>query len=156
MHSIRTLQISAAVLAVLTISACGKKDEAPTLTIDSSMSAPTMPAASVTTIETGKHLGADARVSDATTTFGPRDTLYVSVVTNNSTPTSSLSAKWTYQDGQMVDSTTQMVARTDIANPMAVTNFFVVKPTGWPVGVYTVEIWLDGMAAGTKQLEVKR
>lgn len=156
MTSIRTFQLGATVLAVFTLAACGKKDEAPSMTVDSSMSAPAMPSASVTTIETGKHLGANTRVSDATTMFGPQDTLYVSVVTDNSAPTSSLTAKWTYQDGQTVDSTTQMVARTDMANPMAVTNFFVVKPTGWPVGVYTVEIWLDGMAAGTKQLEVKR
>jgi len=138
-------------VAALALNGCGKKDEPPA---DSAVAAPAPapPMASVTTIETGKHLDANKRVVDTASVFAPRDTLYIAVVTANATPSSTLKTLVTFQDGQVVDSSTQTVQ----AGPSSVTEFHLVKPGGWPTGDYTVEIMLDGMSAGTRKLTVRR
>ena len=154
MITIRPTRIGLMALALLALSACSKKEEVPPPPPVAAPVAP--PAAIVSTIETGKHLGANNRVAEATTTFAPKDTMYLSVVSENSTPTTSMIAKWTYQTGQLVDSTMQMVARTDTTNPSAVTEFHISKPKGWPVGKYKVELWMNGASVGSKDLEVKK
>lgn len=152
-----TRSVAAVAFAALVLAACGKKDQAPPIVSDSAATTPaaTM-AASVSAIETGKHLGANKRVTEVTSTFAPMDTMYVAVVTENSMPTNALIAKWTFSDGQLVDSTMQMIAPTDGMNTAAVTEFHVVKPGGWPVGMYKVELWLDGVPVGTRDIEVKK
>lgn len=152
-NHIRT--VTALACAALVLTACGSKEEAPA--VDTAMSAPMAPmAASVSAIETGKHLGSNMRVTEVSSTFSPMDTMFVAVVTENSMPTNALIAKWTFQSGQLVDSTMQMVAPTDGTNTTAVTTFHVAKPDGWPVGMYKVELWLDGVSVGTRELEVKK
>jgi hypothetical protein len=149
-------RISALVLAALTLAACARKEAEPQ--VDSAAMAPApppTPAASVSSIETGKHIGADLRITDTTGTFARRDTLYVSVVSNNTMPTSMLQAKWTFQTGQVVDSTTQAVSPPAAGSTASVTEFHVVKPSGWPVGTYTVALFLDGQSVGSRQLTVK-
>ena len=137
-------------VAALALNGCGRKDEPPA---DSAVAAPApAPMASVTTIETGKHVDANKRVVDTTTVFAPNDTMYVAVVTANATPSSTLKTLVTFQDGQVVDSSSQSVQ----AGPSSVTEFHLVKPGGWPTGDYTVEIMLDGMSAGTRRLTVRR
>jgi F-type H+-transporting ATPase subunit gamma len=64
----------------------------------------------VTTIETGKHIDVNKRVVDTTSVFAPNDTLYVSVVTSNATPSTTVRSVVTFQDGQVVDSSSQAVA----------------------------------------------
>ena len=147
---------SVAALAVLiTLAACGPKDAGPAA--DTTMAAAPPPAAapSVTTIQIGKHLGADRQVTDTTSVFAPRDTLYVSVVTENAGPTAQLTARWKFQDGQVVDSTSQAVAAS-ATGMMSVTEFHAVKADGWPVGTYTVDLWLDNTPVGSRQIEVRR
>jgi hypothetical protein len=151
-------------LAVLTLSAiamlaCGRNDDdlADSLAADSAAAALTPPApAMVSMIETGKHIDANKRVTDTTSTFAPNDTVYVSVQTNNATATTMLKAVVTFQDGQVVDSTTQTVATAVTAGTPSVTEFHLSKPGGWPVGDYTIEVWLDGQSAGTRTISVKR
>lgn len=141
-------------LSAFTVVACGKKEVPPA---DSAAAAPAPPPpASVTTIETGKHIDANKRIVDTATAFAPRDTMYVSVVTMNATPTTSLKSVVTHESGQVVDSSTQVVAMPATTGGPSVTEFHLVKPSGWPTGTYTVEIWLDGQTAGTRTLTVKR
>ena len=146
----------AVLITLSTFTAVGcKKEEAPPA--DSAAAAPAPPpAASVTTIETGKHIDASKRIVDTATTFAPRDTMYVSVVTMNATPSTSLKSVVTHESGQVVDSSTQVVAVPATTGGPSVTEFHLVKPSGWPTGSYTVEIWLDGQSAGTRTLTVKR
>ena len=142
-------------LSAISVVACAKKDEVPPA--DSVAAAPAPPpAATVTTIETGRHIGADMRISDTASTFAPRDTLFVSVVTSNATGNNTLKSVLTFQGGTVVDSATQVVAAPTATGGTSVTEFHWVKPNGWPVGDYTVEIWLDGQSAGTRTLTVKR
>jgi hypothetical protein len=145
-----------AVLAVYALTAIGcRKDEVPPA--DSVAAAPAPPpAAMVTTIETGKHIDANKRIVDTASIFAPRDTMYVSVVTMNATPSTMLKTVVTFQSGQVVDSSSQAVAPPMTTGGSSVTEFHLVKPGGWPTGDYTVEVWLDGQSAGTRTLTVKR
>ena len=144
-----------AALSALTILACRKEEELPPA--DSVAAAPAAPPpATVTTIETGKHIGTDMRISDTASTFAPRDTLFVSIVTSNATGSNTLKGVLTFQGGQVVDSATQVIAAPTTTGGTSVTELHWVKPGGWPVGDYTVEVWLDGQSAGTRTLTVKR
>lgn len=138
-------------VAALALNGCGRRDEPPA---DSAVAAPApaAPMASVTTIETGKHVDANKRVVDTTSVFAPNDTMFVAVVTANATPSSTLKTLVTFQDGQVVDSSSQTVQ----SGPSSVTEFHLVKPGGWPTGDYTVEIMLDGQSVGTRRLTVRR
>ncbi len=156
MKTLSRLPLGVAALAMLSLAACGKKDQPAPVDTPVAVAPAPAPAASISTIETGKHIGPNKRVTEVTSEFGTKDTLYLAVVTENSTPSTMLTAKWTFQTGQLVDSTAQPVARTDSTNTAAVTEFHLVKPTGWPVGKYTVEILLDGVSAGKRDIEVKK
>jgi hypothetical protein len=148
----RNTFLFAAMLASL--AACGKKEAPADQTPPAAIPAPA-PVAAVSGIELGRHLAANNSVAEAATVFGKRDTIYVSVVTDNAGPTSSLTAKWTFQTGQLVDSTTQALARTDSTNTTTVTEFHISKKSAWPAGKYAVEIWLDGVSAGRREFDVK-
>ena len=145
-----------AVIAVSTLAAPGcRKEEVPPA--DSAAAAPAPPPpAMVTTIETGKHIDANKRIVDTASTFAPRDTIYVSVVTSNAMASTMLKTVVTFQSGQVVDSSSQAVAAPLTTGGTSVTEFHLVKPGGWPTGDYTVEVWLDGQSAGTRTLTVKR
>lgn len=145
-----------ALIALFALAATGcRRDEVPPA--DSAAAAPAPPpAAMVTTIETGKHVDANKRIVDTATVFAPNDTLYISVVTSNATPTTTLKSVVTFQTGQVVDSASQVVALPTTTGGTSVTEFHWVKPGGWPTGDYTVEVWLDGQSAGTRTLSVKR
>ena len=134
--------------------ACGREEVPPA---DSAAAAPAPPPpAMVTVIETGKHIDVNKRIVDTTSAFAPNDTLYLSVVTSNATPSTMVKAVVTYQDGQVVDSTTQAVAAPATTGGTTVTEFHLTKPDGWPTGDDTVEVWLDGQSAGTRTISVKR
>ena len=144
------------IIAFVALTATGcRRDEVPPA--DSAAAAPAPPPpAMVTTIETGRHLDVDKRIVDTATVFAPNDTMYISVVTSNATPTTTLKSIVTFQTGQVVDSASQVVALPTVTGGASVTEFHWVKPGGWPTGDYTVEVWLDGQSAGTRTLTVKR
>ena len=133
------------------LGACNKKDATPATDSLPPISQTTTAPMRVTSIETGKSLAADHHVSAATTDFGVRDTLRVAVVTEGSATNSTLRAVFTYGD-KLVKELTQPVSATGGTN---VTNFEVDKPTAWPKGSYKVEVFLDGVSVGTKDLTVK-
>ena len=105
----------------------------------------------VTDVTLGRAIGGDKSVTDKTDNFRPNDTIYASVTTDGTAASSSLRARWTYSDGQVVDESTRPFA----PNGRAVTEFHIAKPDGWPLGNYQVEIFLDGRSVETKKFEVK-
>ena len=134
-------------LLTLVTSACQKSDRTETARTDESAAA-----LRVADIEIGRGVGADKRVVDKTDVFTPSETIYASVVTDGSGPEAEIKARWTYQDGQVVEESTQRVSPSG----GAATEFHVAKPDGWPEGKYKVEVFLNGASAGTKEFEVKR
>ena len=112
---------------------------------------PAQTSVKVTDIDVGRSIAADKTIADKTDSFRPTDIFYVSVKTEGSAPSATLAARWTYQDGQVVDNSTQTIAPTG----PAVTEFHLSKPSAWPEGDYKVEIHLNGASAGTKTFKVK-
>jgi hypothetical protein len=105
----------------------------------------------VTGVTLGRAVGADNRVTDEASTFRPGETIYVSVSTEGVSPSSTLAARWTYQDGQVVDEGSRSIA----PNGPEVTEFHVSKPDGWPTGNYEVVISLDGREVDRKSFSVE-
>jgi hypothetical protein len=141
-----------AVAMISALSACGRKDDAAVTTADTSLAvpAPAPAALRVTEVETGKAVGADKSLTDDTDDFGVRDTIYVAVKTEGS-GSGTLAAKWTYQDGQTVEESSQSISPTADAWH----EFHIQKATAWPAGDYKVEITLNGAPAGSKDFEIK-
>jgi len=106
----------------------------------------------VSQVDIGRSLAADKSIADKTDSFKPNDTIYASVATEGTAPTAGLKARWTYQDGQAVDESTQTLAPTGEAR----TEFHISKPDGWPAGKYKLEVFLNGTPAGTKDFTVER
>ena len=105
----------------------------------------------VTHIEVGRSVTADKTIAEKADSFRPADTFYLSVKTDGSGPSVTLTARWTYQDGQLVDESTQNVAPTGGA---VATEFHLAKPDGWPTGGYKVEVLLNGGSVGTREFKV--
>jgi hypothetical protein len=105
----------------------------------------------VTDVSLGRAIGGDKAITDKTEDFRPNDTIYASVETDGSAANTALRAKWTYEDGQVVDDSTRNIA----PNSRERTEFHIAKPNGWPTGKYQVEIFLNGTSAETKKFEVK-
>lgn len=152
-NEVRVVLVAA--LCVLGPAACQRSDapSAEPASRVSPVAAPAPPAAApfkVASVDVGKEIGADKRVKSPTASFGAKDTIYASVTSNGSAPKVVLKARWTYQDGQLVDESSQTIAPTG----PAVTEFHVSKPSGWPAGKYKVEISADGTPAATREFEV--
>jgi len=139
-------------LAVIGMAAC-KKKEAPAPPAESAAPAPAPAPAqfAVQSVDVGKGIGADKRVTTPTTTFGRHDTIYVSVGTDGAAPSKTVAAKWTFQSGKVVKEQSETIAPTG----PAATEFHISKPSPWPVGKYKVEITVDGASAGSKDFEIK-
>ena len=136
--------ILALTLAVVLSAACTKRARI--------LARPAPPALGVrvSQIDMGRSLNADKTISDNANSFKANDTIYASVATAGSAPTATLKARWTYQDGQVVNESTQTIAPTGDAR----TEFHISKPDGWPTGKYKLEVFLNGSSAATKDFEV--
>lgn len=138
-------------LALIASAAGCKKAETPAADTSAMVApAPAVAVLKVSGMETGKGINADKTVKDDAHDFGVRDTVYVSVKTEGA-GNGKLSAKWTFQDGQTVNESSQDIAPTGDANH----EFHLQKATAWPKGDYKVEVMLDGVSAGTKDFTIK-
>jgi hypothetical protein len=139
-----------AVLAAVALTACSKKEKVSTGDVTASAAAPAAATVAVADIDVGKAI-ANAKVTDKTNDFKPADTVYASVHTTGAAPAATLMARWTFEDGQVVNESSQPI----VPNGDAYTEFHISKPAGLPKGKYKVEIFLDTRSAGTKDFEVK-
>lgn len=169
MHTYRLLTV--ALVAALAVAGCKKKEEVAPVVAPGTPAPSTMPevmpsdpaiatplpdptAAStfvVRSVDLGSAIGADNRVTTPATTFRPSDTIYAAVASDGSAASVNVGAKWTFQDGQMVNEASQAIAPTG----PAVTTFNISKPDGFPVGRYKVEVMVDGQPAGQSEFEVR-
>ena len=110
--------------------ACGKKAQ-DTSTTSGGAIAPGNGSVQVADVTLGRSVSADKRVADQTGTFSPSDTIFASVHTTGSAQT-NLAARWTFQDGQVVNERTESIAPSGDAY----TEFHISKPSGWPAVVW--------------------
>jgi hypothetical protein len=157
--------VATALVATLALAGCKKKEEAvpPPVAAEPAPAPPVTPApmpaaaatASVVSVDLGNAVGPDMKVTTPMTTFGKKDTVIAAVTTSTSDPLATvpgkLGAKWTFQDGQVVNDESKDVNFTGTG----VTDFQVAKPDGWPAGNYKVEISLDGNLVQSKDFSVK-
>lgn len=138
-----SFMVVALVASSLALSACQKREEqAPADT-------PAVPA--VTGVELGNKLQANKRVTQPMDSFSLADTIFVVVMTEGNAPAATITTRWTYEDGQVVDESSQTI----VMSGPATTEFHVMKPSGWPAGIYKVEILLNGAVAHTTGFSVK-
>ena len=124
-------------------------DMPPATTDTSGMDANATTGLTVTTVDLGSAVGDDNRISTPTTTFAGGYTIHASIATDGATA-GTLTAKWTYQDGQVVDT-----QEKSIPAGAQVTDFSITKPDGWPAGTYKLEISQNGMVVQTREFEVQ-
>jgi len=133
-------------LCATTAAACKGRQTAEGATRDNATAA----ALTVRSVELGRSIDADRRIQGGTTTFRRGDTIYAVVETSGES-SGTLQARWTYQDGQVVDQSSQSIAASDSR-----TEFHISKPDGWPAGKYRLELLQNGAVVETKEFEVSR
>jgi hypothetical protein len=138
-------------LALASMLACSKAEAPPSPSPYALPPMTTMATAlKVTDVDLGRALDAEKKISDKSDSFKPTDTIYASITTEGTSPGATLAAHWTYKEGQLVKHDETSIAPTG----KAVTEFHIVKPGGWPVGDYKVDILLNGTYAGSKSFKV--
>ena len=154
--------IAAALFAGIALAGCKKNDNADTTAATTPPPATTEPAATppmqdtapapagvtVTTVDLGNAVGADNRVTAPATSFAGTDTIHASVATDGAG--GDLTARWTFQDGQVVDTQDKTVPAG-----AQVTDFSISKPDGWPAGQYKLEVLNNGMVVQTREFDIK-
>ena len=140
----------AGLLALMLIAVgCSKRDSGST--VDTGSRAEVATAVRVADVKLGRAVGADKRITEETDDFRPTDVIYAVVETQGSGSTAALQARWTYEDGQVVDESSRNIS----AAGGDFTEFHISKPSGWPKGNYKVEILLNGQPVETEDFEVK-
>ena len=100
-------------------------------------------------IQLGRGLNADKTVTGLTTRFKPTDTIYVAVLTD-AAGASTVKARWLYA-GRVVSEPEKRVSYQGPAS----TEFHLQNNSGFPPGEYTVELFIDGNAVGSKTFRVE-
>lgn len=156
MNSLRiSTSLAAISFAALLAGACSKGDQA--TPADSAAAAMPIPADTapkaleVGDIDMGRHVGPDQKITDKTDDFAPMDTIFASVDTKNA-GTGTLTARWTFEDGTVVQEQNQTISPTGDAS----TEFHIVKAGGWPAGKYTLHLLLNNAEIKTKDVTVKK
>lgn len=146
----RSLGPALAVTFAVAAFGCGQRDAASAnrTTATQDVAAATL---RVTKLELGKAIGPDKRVTKETDDFESDDVIYASVATEGSAPNANLTARWTFEDGQLISESSQTVSTTGTD----ATEFHISKPGGWPKGDYKVQIMLNGKEAESEEFEVK-
>lgn len=150
MNTSHKLLLALALAASLT--ACKKEEPVPPPVVETPP-VEVAPAVAITKIDLGNAVGTDMTIAAPTATFKPADTIYAAVATSGTAPSAKLDAKWTYQDGTVVDQSSAQLK--DLAGP-AMTDFHIAKPDGWPVGKYKVEVSVNGNPASTAEFTVAK
>ena len=144
--------ITLAALLLVSAAACGKKDADETATTTTSGGAvATADNVSVTDVKLGKAVDANRRVTDESDDFKAGDVIYASVETKGTASNATITARWTFEDGQLVDSLTQTIAPTGDA----ATEFHISKPGGLPKGKYKLTVLLNGAEVESEEFEVE-
>jgi hypothetical protein len=127
--------LSILLAGALVAMACDREE--PAEDTDTDIAVEEAPSLDVTDVALGRSIGSDNRVVEEIGDFAPRDTIYATVETEG-TGSGTLAARWTFEDGQVVDEESRSVSGAQVSE------FHLSHPDGWPAGHYEVIISLDG------------
>jgi hypothetical protein len=100
-------------------------------------------------IQLGRGLNADKTVTNFATRFKPTDTIYVAVLTSGA-GSGTVKARWLFA-GRVISEPERDVRYQGPAS----TEFHLQNTSGFPPGDYTVELFLDGVAVGSRAFRVE-
>ena len=108
-HARSARAFTAVALAFAALTACSKEknESAGDVTPGAAAPAPAASTVAVADIDLGRAI-ANARVTDKTDDFKATDTVYASVHTTGSAPAAAVMARWTFEDGQVVEESTSV------------------------------------------------
>src|SRR5512138_1035572 len=106
-------------------------------------------------VQLGKGVQPDNTVQTATTAFGPKDTIYLSVTTEGMAPQAVLATRWTFGPKEVLVHEESKTINPPSEKPMR-TEFHISKPSGWPAGDYKVALTVDGQPSQTQTFTVSR
>ena len=157
-HATSRAAICIACIALVHLAACSRSEEAAKPPPQAAAPKPVQQAAApqpqpafrVTRVDLGNAIGADKKVVAPSLTFKPTDTIYASILSEGVASNAALAVRWTFEDGQVVDESTQNIAPSG----PAATEFHIAKADGWPAGKYKIEVSANGKPAGVLQFTV--
>jgi hypothetical protein len=151
--AVRWISVPMVIGVAALIVACGSKDNAASggEKGGAGASSAQSTSAKVTDIRIGKKMDASKQVSAQTDIFAQHDTIFAAVHTTGAAPNTEMTARWTFQDGEVVDNQNQPV--TPPAD--AWNGFRTVKSGGLPAGTYTLHVLLNGTEVQKRDVMVK-
>jgi hypothetical protein len=144
-------------LSLLVLSGCKKEAPPPPPPPPPVTQAPPPPPAPfhVTGVQLGKGIQPDNTVQTAITTFGPKDTIYLSVTTEGMAPQAVLATRWTFGPKDVLVHEESKTVSPPSEKPTR-TEFHISKPSGWPAGNYKVALTVDGQPSQTQTFTVAK
>jgi hypothetical protein len=106
----------------------------------------------VAAVMIGKRIGQGNLITEPTFQFAPKDTVYLSVSTTGKPESATLSSKWRFQTGEVLDSSSTTIQ----PKGEDVTEFHLTRPKDWKVGTYSVTLYADGDSVDSKAFVVKK
>jgi hypothetical protein len=143
------LKVACFALALTTFACRDRTDDASTTTSGGAVGDAAV--VEIAEVDLGKGLQADRSIRDETDDFARRDTIHASVRTTGTSNSATITARWTFEDGQVVDERTETISPSG----ETYTTFFIAQPGGLPAGKYTLSVLLNGAEAQKKEFEVK-
>ncbi len=111
----------------------------------------------ITSVDLGSAVGADFKVTAPTVTFKPTDTVYVSIATSTSDPTTTvpgvLVATWWFDKNGTEVKANEASKQVNFTGS-GTTDFFIKMVRGLPVGKYKVKVSLNGAVMQVREFEV--
>lgn len=104
----------------------------------------------VSTIQVGRALNQDGSIASLTSTFKPNETIYVSAL-NPERGNGTIGVKWYYG--------TQLLSEREKKvnfKGASATEFNLQSAAGFPVGDYSVEVFVDGASVGKRNFNVAK
>lgn len=148
-------------LSLLLLSGC-KKEEPPPPPPPPVAQAPVPPPPpppppfKVTGTVLGKGIQPDNTVQTPSETFGPKDTIYLSVASEGlPQPKAVLGVRWTYGPKDVLVHEEVATLTPPSEKPMH-TEFHIAKASGWPAGGYKVALSVNGQPPETKTFTVSK
>ena len=103
----------------------------------------------VETVQIGRSLNEDQSIAAQTTTFKPNETIYVSAL-NSARGFGTIKVRW-FMGAQLLSEREKQVK----FQGAGATEFNISSATGFPVGDYRVEVFVDGQPVGTRNFDVR-